>query len=173
MPSSACTHIDLHSFPTRRSSDLRHRVSHLRARRRMLQLQGISGSRRVPPPQQGRGKRAGDGRGRRRPAGAGYLRVFSAAATIGFARSEEHTSELQSLRHLVCRLLRAPTSTYTLSLHDALPIFVIEFPTFEQGVACFNSREYQEAAAFRRRNKAGENELVMVEAGEGQPVQAT
>lgn len=50
---------------------------------------------------------------------------------------------------------------------------VIEFPTFEQGVACFNSKEYQEAAAFRRRNQAGENELVMVEAGESQPVQAT
>src|SRR5262245_52306693 len=31
-------------------------------------------------------------------------------------RSEEHTSELQSLRHLVC------PQTYTLSLHDALPI---------------------------------------------------
>src|SRR5262245_13624910 len=26
-------------------------------------------------------------------------------------RSEEHTSELQSLRHLVCRLLRPPRST--------------------------------------------------------------
>ena len=50
---------------------------------------------------------------------------------------------------------------------------VIEFPTFEQGVACFNSREYQEAAVFRRRNKAGENELVMVEAGEGQPARAS
>ena len=49
---------------------------------------------------------------------------------------------------------------------------VIEFPTLEQGVACFNSKDYQEAAAFRRRNKAGENELVMVEAGEGQPAQA-
>jgi len=34
---------------------------------------------------------------------------------------------------------------------------VIEFPTFEQGVACFNSEEYKEAAGFRRRNKAGEN----------------
>src|ERR1039458_3870958 len=67
-------------------------------------------------------------------------------------RSEEHTSELQSLRHLVCRLLldklqtrcgpgvpccgrcgstayflffkdAATTEIYTLSLHDALPIF--------------------------------------------------
>jgi uncharacterized protein (DUF1330 family) len=49
---------------------------------------------------------------------------------------------------------------------------VIEFPTFEQGVACFYSQEYREAAAFRRRNKAGENELVMIEAGESQPAQA-
>ena len=50
---------------------------------------------------------------------------------------------------------------------------VIEFPSFEQGVACFNSKEYQEAATFRRRNKAGENELVMVEAGEGEPARAS
>ena len=32
---------------------------------------------------------------------------------------------------------------------------VIEFPTFEQGVACFTSAEYEKAAAFRR-NGAGE-----------------
>src|SRR5262245_47405832 len=42
------------------------------------------------------------------------------------ARSEEHTSELQSLRHLVCRLLlenaTSPPEISTLSLHDALPI---------------------------------------------------
>src|SRR5437016_3427185 len=39
-------------------------------------------------------------------------------------RSEEHTSELQSLTNLVCRLLLASptTESYTLSLHDALPI---------------------------------------------------
>ena len=45
-------------------------------------------------------------------------------------RSEEHTSELQSHEHLVCRLLleknffndTATTEIYTLSLHDALPI---------------------------------------------------
>src|ERR1019366_6978538 len=53
-------------------------------------------------------------------------------------RSEEHTSELQSLTNLVCRLLleknevfsncffffndTATTEIYTLSLHDALPI---------------------------------------------------
>ena len=39
---------------------------------------------------------------------------------------------------------------------------VIEFPTLEQGVACFNSPEYQEAAAFRR-GGAGVVENVIVE----------
>jgi|GEM_PF-38308 uncharacterized protein (DUF1330 family) len=39
---------------------------------------------------------------------------------------------------------------------------VIEFPTFEQGVACFTSPEYDRAAAFRR-NGAGEVETVIVE----------
>src|SRR6266487_3017411 len=54
------------------------------------------------------------------------------------SRSEEHTSELQSPVHLVCRLLlekkhgkasmnfcfndAAPAEIYPLSLHDALPI---------------------------------------------------
>ena len=48
-------------------------------------------------------------------------------------RSEEHTSELQSRSDLVCRLLleknffffndTATTEIYTLSLHDALPIY--------------------------------------------------
>src|SRR3989338_7847561 len=43
-----------------------------------------------------------------------------------YYRSEEHTSELQSQFHLVCRLFflndTATTEIYTLSLHDALPI---------------------------------------------------
>jgi uncharacterized protein (DUF1330 family) len=42
---------------------------------------------------------------------------------------------------------------------------VIEFPTLEQGVACFESREYQEAAAFRHHG-GGIVELVMVESGD-------
>src|ERR1700737_3629404 len=42
---------------------------------------------------------------------------------------------------------------------------VIEFPTFEQGVACFESPEYQAAPAFRR-GGAGEVETIMVEGGE-------
>jgi uncharacterized protein (DUF1330 family) len=40
---------------------------------------------------------------------------------------------------------------------------VIEFPTFEQGVACFTSDEYKKAAAFRR-GGAGEVETVIIEA---------
>jgi len=39
---------------------------------------------------------------------------------------------------------------------------VIEFPTLDRGVECFESMEYQEAAAFRRKNGAGEVELIMV-----------
>ena len=42
---------------------------------------------------------------------------------------------------------------------------VIEFPTLEQAVACHDSPEYQEAAAFRK-SGAGEVELVIVEGGD-------
>ena len=45
---------------------------------------------------------------------------------------------------------------------------VIEFPTLEQGVACFESPEYQEASTFRR-NGGGIVELVMVEGGDATP----
>jgi uncharacterized protein (DUF1330 family) len=41
----------------------------------------------------------------------------------------------------------------------------IEFPTLEQGVACFTSPEYDRAAVFRR-NGAGEVETIMVEEGD-------
>lgn len=43
---------------------------------------------------------------------------------------------------------------------------VIEFPTFEDGVACFQSPEYDAAAAHRRANGAGEVETIMVDAGD-------
>ncbi len=42
---------------------------------------------------------------------------------------------------------------------------VIEFPTLEQGVACFESSEYQEAAAFRRAG-GGVVENVVVDGGD-------
>ena len=45
---------------------------------------------------------------------------------------------------------------------------VIEFPTLEQAVACHASKEYQEAAAFRK-SGAGEVELVIVEGGDATP----
>ena len=49
--------------------------------------------------------------------------------------------------------------------HDFHRFVVIEFPTLEQGVKCFESPEYQEAAAFRR-NGGGVVENVIVEGGE-------
>jgi uncharacterized protein (DUF1330 family) len=42
---------------------------------------------------------------------------------------------------------------------------VVEFPTFEQAVACFTSEEYDEAAAFRR-SGAGEVETIIVNGGD-------
>jgi uncharacterized protein (DUF1330 family) len=39
---------------------------------------------------------------------------------------------------------------------------VVEFPSFEQAVACFTSEEYDEAAAFRR-SGAGEVETIIVD----------
>jgi len=46
---------------------------------------------------------------------------------------------------------------------------VIEFPSLEQGVACFQSSEYQAAAEYRKRNGAGEVENVIVEGGDPTP----
>src|SRR5438270_10483092 len=74
----------LHSFPTRRSSDL---VTDAAANsgtnsRRTSRRMAVSGGR-------GGGKKAGD----------------CHAPTGSSARSEEHTSELQSQSNLVCRLL--------------------------------------------------------------------
>ena len=45
---------------------------------------------------------------------------------------------------------------------------VIEFPTLEAGVACFQSSEYQAAAAFRR-DGGGIVENVVVEGGDATP----
>jgi uncharacterized protein (DUF1330 family) len=45
---------------------------------------------------------------------------------------------------------------------------VIEFSTFEQATACFESQEYQEAAAFRRAG-GGVVENVIVDGGDATP----
>src|SRR6266404_2849730 len=79
----------------------------------------------------------------RSPGSPPHCRATCSGAWRGCPRrSEEHTSELQSLAYLVCRLLlekkkrvpflfvfcffffndTATTEIYTLSLHDALPI---------------------------------------------------
>ena len=42
---------------------------------------------------------------------------------------------------------------------------VVEFPTFEQAVACFTSDDYDRAAAFRR-SGAGEVETIIVDGGD-------
>src|SRR5438874_13623768 len=83
-------HRDLHSFPTRRSSD--------------LQL--------VMPPAVSTTIRA------RRRADTRDAQLFGAGsqgtqeACNGHTRSEEHTSELQSRRDLVCRLLLEKKKDY-------------------------------------------------------------
>src|SRR5207244_6950332 len=106
---------DLHSFPTRRSSDLRYRVPRpavmpkakaAKATARLLVRMALEASgltvtiecvhisRRsmvsiIGPPSRYRGK-AGSYKESKNP--------------VAVARSEEHTSELQSPDHLVCRL---------------------------------------------------------------------
>src|SRR5947199_6797017 len=73
-------HRDLHSFPTRRSSDLKDTCGRPAVGPRLIAIRGGRWGSRVdagtPPP-----------------------------SPNGDQRSEEHTSELQSLRQLVCRLL--------------------------------------------------------------------
>src|SRR5262245_63417625 len=88
-------HRDLHSFPTRHSSDLLDAIGHRHD-------DAVSG--RVP------GETLSGRRGR-----GGSLKKGNGLPPTGpiddreclpeERRSEEHTSELQSLRHLVCRLL--------------------------------------------------------------------
>src|SRR5205823_8715206 len=89
-------HLDLHSFPTRRSSDLHER--HVRSR------QGP----RDPPRLRRLGRPPDRGRHPRPPRGMRAAPAGVRCALRGGVprpRSEEHTSELQSLAYLVCRLL--------------------------------------------------------------------
>src|SRR5437870_8515173 len=82
----------LHSFPTRRSSDLLPRGRTARSTPPFLRARPSANS--TPAPRLRRRKSRpsnGEGSTRRR--------------SRYFPRSEEHTSELQSRGHLVCRLL--------------------------------------------------------------------
>src|SRR5262245_65364659 len=92
---------DLHSFPTRRSSDLAPRRSRGRPPPRRppapAPRRGLQSRRGSRPPARARVRRRGQPARRRRGA------VSRSRCRV--RGSEEHTSELQSLRHLVCRLL--------------------------------------------------------------------
>src|SRR5438045_7066824 len=88
-------HRDLHSFPTRRSSDL-----YYVGPRRLFCLQTCSQE------DQERRRRNCRACRRLRQRNAWFVPIPSP-----HVRSEEHTSELQSLRHLVCRLLLEKKNT--------------------------------------------------------------
>src|SRR5205814_4508382 len=88
-----------HSFPTRRSSDLEKDHAR-RGRQRRAQVPRV----RLTAPR----ARVDDSQSQtvRKASRDGYRAVGGAVVTHEhLERSEEHTSELQSLRHLVCRLL--------------------------------------------------------------------
>src|SRR5438045_6460164 len=88
---------DLHSFPTRRSSDLSSaKATYSRSINRLAWFR-CNIVRRC---------------GRRRHEESHYSRFRRS-----FPRSEEHTSELQSLRHLVCRLLLEKKKEHTKQSH--------------------------------------------------------
>src|SRR5882724_4601477 len=67
-------------------------------------------------------------------------------------RSEEHTSELQSLRHLVCRLLleKKKIVQRRLRLVDFIRAFsrVIQAGYFDDDYQVFRSHGYQDSEAF-------------------------
>src|SRR5205814_10405441 len=87
----------LHSFPTRRSSDLEGRDLRAGSLEHELCCEHVAGE--APHAETSVRSDGSEDRAIRRERHGGdaarYLRE----------RSEEHTSELQSLRHLVCRLL--------------------------------------------------------------------
>src|SRR5205823_15040777 len=82
----------LHSFPTRRSSDLARRPAADHAMRGSVRLAVRRARDRCP-------------RAARRPWMGGVQPWPSYRSRASIARSEEHTSELQPLAYLVCRLL--------------------------------------------------------------------
>src|SRR5207253_11235524 len=94
---------DLHSFPTRRSSDL---STSLRGAHTPI----------YASPQQVRGE-APDPRDDVHALGVIWYQLLT-------GRSEEHTSELQSRGHLVCRLLleKKKKKKNTLTAHRPLPV---------------------------------------------------
>src|SRR5205823_12522333 len=93
--SSPAPDATLHSFPTRRSSDLAMEAMYVDDLTNTTEIL-LERRRRVRPAEAARAPR-------RRGAGGSATRAAAGALRLG--RSEEHTSELQSLAYLVCRLL--------------------------------------------------------------------
>src|SRR5205814_7198910 len=102
---SAHNNRDLHSFPTRRSSDLVEQFKNLVIKQQGGAVVRLSDVANVTLGAEDYDSEVGfDGK---KPVYIG-INVAPAANLLdviaGVRRSEEHTSELQSLRHLVCRL---------------------------------------------------------------------
>src|SRR5205823_13795954 len=100
----AGAHRDLHSFPTRRSSDLATHAMEIRFVEGRFREAGASTAwfrLRVPL-----------------IAGTSTFPLDRAAAAGDQRRSEEHTSELQSLAYLVCRLLLEKKKQITTTQHS-------------------------------------------------------
>src|SRR5262245_48131205 len=137
------SHRCLHSFPTRRSSDLQAYFG-LVALRGMLYFIGGSADRLSSIASLSLDGNTIDTDGRA-IADAGRIPVdrtwFSVPESI---RSEEHTSELQSLRHLVCRLLL-----------PCLPSLSTLFPytTLFRSAGVFRPRRATRHAVFHRRQR--------------------
>src|SRR5438034_1319476 len=123
MPSSAPDHPSLHSFPTRRSSDLPQLLhldidsltDHFQASRFSYSTQALPVNVLLDTLVRPNGD-TDDAEGN-----TNILWQYLPEKAV--SRSEEHTSELQSHSDLVCRLLPPTTHLFTPSLHDALPIF--------------------------------------------------
>src|SRR5205814_10435628 len=92
------THTEQHSFPTRRSSDLEPDEDE-------SPPEGVN---RHPQPGLAAGPAGGQRERQAHPDQEREARLDQVVVGVSLPfslRSEEHTSELQSLRHLVCRLL--------------------------------------------------------------------
>src|SRR5262245_64268324 len=90
-------HPNLRSFPTRRSSDLGRLKD-------PSTIDALIAACKAPDQQVHVLRSLADALGAMGPAGSAALPTLQDLTKIP-RRSEEHTSELQSLRHLVCRLL--------------------------------------------------------------------
>src|SRR5205823_13084331 len=99
--SSSAHHLALHSFPTRRSSDLCLALARTKAWRPATTETPRARNARIH--QRNRPCRRAAPRKTCRPGRSTSL--TRRCATARSIRSEEHTSELQSLAYLVCRLL--------------------------------------------------------------------